>query len=168
MLSILMTIGLGAALSNQPVDALDLARYSGTWHEIARKPMYFERQCVRGVTATYVPRADGTVTVRNACTTAAGKSISVEGLARRAGAAPAELQVRFAPAWLAWLPFVWADYWVIARDPQYRWALVGEPSRRYLWVLARAPALDNDTLAGILAQARRMGYRTDDLVYPAP
>jgi len=63
---------------------------------------------------------------------------------------------------------VWADYWVLARDPDYRWALVGEPSRRYLWVLARSLTLKVPELASILAEARRMGYRTDDLVYPSP
>ena len=58
-----------------PVPDLDLARYAGTWHEIARLPMWFQRKCERGVTAHYEPRPDGTVAVHNACVTAEGKTL---------------------------------------------------------------------------------------------
>ncbi|PJW96359.1 hypothetical protein CWI54_27600, partial [Escherichia coli] len=49
------------ALPNQPVPALDIQRYAGEWHEIAHLPMFFQRKCVANITATYTPRADGTV-----------------------------------------------------------------------------------------------------------
>ena len=30
------------------------------------------------------------------------------------------------------VPMVWADYWVVDLDPDYQWAVVGGPSRKYL------------------------------------
>jgi len=76
--------------------------------------------------------------------------------------------VRFAPAWLSFLPFVWADYWVIALDPDYRWAVVGGPDRDYLWFLAREPVVDADTLETMKSHARRMGYALGPLVLVPP
>ena len=69
----------------------------------------------------------------------------MDGIARRSGERAAELEVRFAPAWLSFLPFVWADYWVIALDRDYQWAIVGEPDRDYLWFLTREPTVDAAT-----------------------
>ena len=152
----------------QAVPELDLARYAGTWHEIARLPMYFERKCVRDITATYTPREDGTITVRNACVKADGESQVSEGVARKAGTDPAKLEVRFAPDWLSKLPMVWADYWVIAVDPEYRWAIVGEPDREYLWILSREPELDVQTFEDLKGRARMLGYDLGELIVVSP
>jgi apolipoprotein D and lipocalin family protein len=142
-----------------PVPRLDQARYLGRWHEIARLPMFFQRKCARDVTATYSLNADGTIRVHNACRQADGSEISAEGVARQAepGIA-AKLEVRFAPAWLGWLPLVWADYWVIALDPDYRWAMVGQPGKKYLWILSREPSLDRATFDMLKGKATGMGY----------
>ena len=96
-------------LPNRPVPVPDLARYAGTWHEIAHLPLFFQRQCIDTITATYTPRPDGTLAVHNACRTAKGMDAS-DGVAHRVDADSGALKVRFAPSWLAWLPMVWADY----------------------------------------------------------
>lgn len=157
----------GADLPNRPVPELDLQRYAGRWHEIAHLPMFFQRQCVDTITATYAPRPDGTVGVRNACRTRKSMDAS-DGVARRVDARSGALEVRFAPGWLAWLPWVWADYWVIELDPEYRWAVVGSPSRKYLWVLSRGPSMDGALFRGIRDRARARGYPVDKLVMAAP
>ncbi len=69
-------------------------------------------------------------------------------MARAEGAArmvtpPSQFQVRFAPEWLAWLPFVWANYWVIDLADDYSYAVVSEPDREYLWLLARDPRMSD-------------------------
>jgi apolipoprotein D and lipocalin family protein len=153
----------------QPVPALDLPRYAGTWHEIARYPNWFQRHCVEDVTATYTVRDDGLVGVLNACRKADGETIRAAGVARRpdAARAPAKLEVRFAPDWLAWLPLVWADYWVVELAPDYSYALVGEPMREYLWILARSPRLDDATYARLLERATALGYDRSRLVRSA-
>jgi apolipoprotein D and lipocalin family protein len=148
------------------VPALDLDRYAGTWHEIARYPNVFERMCVRDVTARYTLNANGTIAVVNACRTEDGTLKSAEGLARVVG--PAKLEVRFAPAWLGWLPFVWGDYWVIELAPDYSYAVVGEPSREYLWILARDPRMDDATYARIAAGLAGFGYDPGRLLRNPP
>ncbi|XDZ32211.1 lipocalin family protein [Xanthomonas sp. NCPPB 2632] len=156
------------ALASTPVTAvshLDLDRYAGTWHEIARLPMWFQRKCEKDVTAHYTPQPDGTVAVHNACVTAEGKTIASDGVARRPEPfALGKLQVRFAPAWLSWVPLVWADYWVVALDDDYRWAMIGQPGRKYLWILSREPSLDRKTFEELKARAVSMGYDLGPLI----
>ncbi|MBP6626130.1 MAG: lipocalin family protein [Arenimonas sp.] len=168
----LLLLFAGPALAQPPLQAvpeLDLARYAGNWHEIARLPMYFQRNCASNTTATYTPREDGKLSVRNACLKADGSRMVSEGVARLAGTGPGKLEVRFAPDWLSALSFVWADYWVIALDADYRWAIVGEPGREYLWILSREPAMDAETLDGLKARARMLGYDLAELIVaPAP
>ena len=145
------------------VDTLDLNRYAGTWHEIARYPNFFERQCVRDVTATYSTNADGTIRVVNACRKDDGTMMQAEGVARMV-TPPSKLKVRFAPDWLGWLPFVWANYWVIDLADDYAYAVVGEPGRQYLWILARAPQMSDGVYARILGRLPALGFDPARLV----
>lgn len=151
-----------------PVPDLDLDRYAGVWHEIARLPNRFEDQCVADITATYTPLEDGRIRVVNACREDDGQVNAVEGEARQAGALPSQLEVRFAPKWLSFLPFVWADYWVLALGDDYQWALVGEPDRKYLWILSRSERMDRPTFDAITARARGLGFELDELVVVNP
>jgi len=138
------------------VGELDLDRYMGTWHEIARYPNFFERNCARDVTAKYARNADGTIRVVNACRDEGGALIRAEGVARVVGTG--KLEVRFAPAWLAWLPLVWGDYWVIGLGLDYSYAVVGAPSREYLWILARDPDMDEVAFARITSGLGAVGF----------
>ena len=138
------------------VPSVDLPRYLGTWHEIARYPNVFQRHCAGDVTADYARNADGTIRVVNACSRADGTRISVEGVARVVG--PGRLEVRFAQAWLAWLPLVWGDYWVIGLAADYSYAVVGAPSREYLWILARDRQMDEATFTRIAGGLAALGF----------
>ncbi len=155
-----------AAPALQTVAELDLARYEGRWYEIARKPNRFQEACARDVLVQYTRRVDGRLDVFNQCSEQDGDVRSVNGIARIPAPeqAPGRLEVRFAPAFLSFLPMVWADYWVLELDPSYRWAVVGGPGLRYLWVLSRTPSLPRGTLDGILTRVREQGYDTSDLV----
>lgn len=157
-----------ASLPNQPVPALDLDRYAGQWHEMAHLPMFFQRKCKDRITATYTLRADGDVDVRNACRTRAGKQDVSEGVAKPVQGQPGALKVRFAPGWLSWLPWVWGDYWVVELDPDYQWAVVGSPTRKYMWILSRTPTMSGDRFRQLVARARQRGYPVDQLVMAAP
>jgi apolipoprotein D and lipocalin family protein len=169
--TLLLTLATGSAvadtLRNVPIDTLDLPRYLGTWHEVARLPNSYQEDCVSGTTAEYMRSTRGEIVVRNRCIDAQGEVMSVEGVGREVVAASGNLQVRFAPRWLSWLP-VWADYWILDLDPEYRWAVVGGPTRKFLWVLAREPQLDAATFDGIKARAKARGYAVDRLTYPVP
>ncbi|WP_395139715.1 lipocalin family protein [Schlegelella aquatica] len=147
----------------QPVPRVDLQRYAGLWYQVALYPNDFQSHCVSDTTATYTPRADGTIEVLNQCRRSNGEPDRAEGVARHASKAPggvegSVLEVRFAPAWLAWLPWVWGDYWVIQLADDYRYAVVSEPSRKYLWVLSRSPALSPDDDATIRTRLREQGF----------
>jgi apolipoprotein D and lipocalin family protein len=148
------------------VDSLDLERYAGRFYEIARLPNRFQERCARDVTATYTVRGDGKVTVVNECETEEGARLRAEGEAKRAhpDRAVAELKVRFAPRVLSFLPFVWGDYWVLDLTPDYSLALVGEPRRRYLWVLSRTPRIDDESYQRLVSVAESMGYDVSRLV----
>ncbi|MEO8998589.1 MAG: lipocalin family protein [Rhodanobacter sp.] len=166
--AMLTTASAASVLTNAPVPSLDLQRYAGQWHEMAHLPMFFQRQCVDQITATYTANPDGSIAVHNACRTKNGKMDASDGVAKRVQGQPGALKVRFAPRVLAWLPFVWADYWVVELDPDYRWAVVGSPSRKYLWVLSRAPSMDTKLFQQIRDRARERGYPVDKLVMAAP
>ena len=164
-LSLLAPAPAPAAEPVTSVADLDLSRYAGQWYEIAHLPVSFQRQCAGDITATYALRADGRIGVRNACRTHAGKPAVAEGVARTVEGHPGRLQVRFVPDWLAWVPLVWADYWVIALDPDYQWAMVGDPGRDYLWILARDKQLPADLRERLLGQAKAQEIDTDRLIW---
>lgn len=153
--------------ANAPVAALDLHRYAGQWHEIAHVPMFFQRQCVDRITATYTLNSDGTIAVHNACRTKKGTMDASDGVAKPVAGQPGALKVRFAPRILTWLSWVWADYWVVDIDPDYQWAVVGGPSRKYLWVLSRTPTMKATVFKQIRERARERGYPVDKLVMAA-
>lgn len=131
--------------------SVDLERYYGTWYEIARLPNRFQSMCVSDTRADYRPDGD-VVSVVNRCRTAEGTFKQADGLARVVeGSRGAKLRVSF------FRPF-YGDYWILELDPDYRWVLIGEPGRRYAWVLARQPQLEEATLQRLLARASELGF----------
>jgi len=159
-LLILIVAAAGAAASAgqdpRPLDVVpkvDLQRYLGTWYEIATFPQRFQKGCV-GVTAHYSFRSDGAIDVVNVCRdgTLDGKVRSVRGKAWVVDRATnAKLKVRF------FWPFAGA-YWIIELDKDYQWAVVGHPSRKYLWVLGRTPQMDPSVYEDLLARISAKGY----------
>jgi apolipoprotein D and lipocalin family protein len=142
-----------------PVASLDVPRYMGTWYEIAKYPNRFQKDCAGFTSATYRLRADKTVEVLNRCRRADGGMDEAAGTARQVGKADAAtLKVRFAPAWLSFLPMVWGDYWVIDLDPGYRLAAVSDPRREYLWILSRTPTVPREVYAALLARLEKQGF----------
>lgn len=132
---------------------VDLDRYAGKWYEIARLPNWFQKACASNVTANYTLRPDGKITVVNECRKADGAPKSARGTARLAGANQPNTKLKVSFFW----PFS-GDYWIIGLDPDYRWALIGEPQRKYLWILSREPKLDEALYSRILQQAKNQGY----------
>ncbi len=163
--SALLLIGLGAtagliattrlnaerAPELRTVDRVDLSRYVGRWYEVARYPNRFERDCDRDVTAEYA-QEDGKIQVVNSCTKKNGERKVAKGKAKVAEKQTnAKLRVTF------FWPFYGA-YWIIDLDPEYRWAVIGEPSRKYLWILSRTPKLDDRTYSEITSRLASRGY----------
>ena len=138
---------------------VDLERYAGRWFEIARYPTPFQKRCAKNTTAEYALRGDGRLRVENRCTDARGRSIVARASARVVDrTSNAKLAVRFAPL----VPE--GDYWIVELDREYRYALVGEPKRRFVWMLARTPHLDEDTFSRLCVQLREHGYDPERLI----
>jgi apolipoprotein D and lipocalin family protein len=140
------------------VPRVDLSRYVGRWFEYAKYPNRFERDCDRDIIAHYTRLESGEIDVVNSCTLSDGKPKVSKGKAKVVDEhSHAKLKVTF------FWPF-YGDYWIIDLDPQYRWAVVGEPHRKYLWVLTRLPHLDAAQYAEITARLSAKGYDASKLV----
>ncbi|AXS80872.1 lipocalin family protein [Dechloromonas sp. HYN0024] len=167
-LGVLSTMANGSAADNEPpgssnavrtIPSLDVARYMGTWYEIAKYPNWFQKKCTGGTRADYSPMSDGRVKVINRCRIAGGDMTEAIGVARQVGpTTSAKLEVRFAPAWLSFLPFVWGDYWVIELDDDYQLVAVSEPKREYLWILSRTPKVDPVSYSALLTKLRQKAF----------
>jgi apolipoprotein D and lipocalin family protein len=136
-------VSIGVATAKEPeltvVDSVELDRYLGTWYEIASYPAWFQRNCT-AVTASYSLRDDGLIKVVNSCRKGSldGKLKQSTGRAKVVdGETNAKLKVSF------FGPF-WGDYWIIDLDAEYRWAVVGEPKRKYLWILSRTRSMNDE------------------------
>ena len=151
----------------QTVSQVDLARYVGTWYEIASFPQKFQRGCT-ATTATYTLRYDGEVDVVNRCRLDSpdGPEKVASGRARVVDMkSNAKLKVSF------FRPF-WGDYWIIDLADDYKFAVVGHPGRDYLWILSREPSMKADIYDAIVQRLVAQGYETNRLVRtvhgPAP
>ncbi|GJL66152.1 MAG: membrane protein [Nitrospirales bacterium] len=148
--------------------SVDLSRYGGLWHEIARLPMWAQRNCVSS-TAEYRLLASKEVAVRNACVTDTGEEISIEGVATVVDREhQAKLNVVF-DQWAAKLVALLTsseqgNYWILRVDPDYRLAIVGTPDRDYLWILARTPTLDEASYQDAVTFSQRLGFHTERLI----
>lgn len=144
---------------------VNIERYMGQWYEIARLPMFFQRNCASDVTASYQLNTDNTVQVLNQCINKKGELDRAYGVAYAQNAAKNKLKVSFLPKGLRWLPFSKGDYWVLRLDPDYQVALVGGPSRQYLWLLSRTPTLDQATIDTYLQTAQDQGFDISKLIW---
>ncbi len=148
------------------VPAVDLPRYAGLWYEVARLPNRFEEKCAGDVTAEYTLKASDRLKVVNRCRKKDGRMTEAVGEAKLAdGKGPnSRLKVRFAPSFLSFLPFVWGDYQIIELAPDYTYAVVGAPDRKYLWVLSRTPRMDEGVYQRLLEAARAQGFDTGRMI----
>lgn len=161
-----LALAAPAALSKELtiVEDLDLQRYQGQWHEIARLPNWFERKCASDIKAEYQLQPNGTVRVVNSCQTASGKVLKSVGVGKPKGKRRGHLLVTFAPKLLRSIPLVWADYCVVFVDASYTQAVVGDRRRRYLWFLSREKTISESEFKKLEAIALREGFDTQRLI----
>jgi apolipoprotein D and lipocalin family protein len=167
-LALVVALAAPVAAAQAPLQAVprvDLDRYAGRWHEIATIPAFFQRKCARDTEALYRPGDDGMLVVVNSCTRADGGREDIEGRARVVEpVSNARLEVSFIRFLGTWWFVFGGDYVVIGLDPDYRWALVAHPSRKYGWILARAPSLPPALLADLGSRLAAQGYDACDFV----
>lgn len=145
----------------EPARPVDVSRYSGLWYEFARYENGFEHDC-EAVTAQYALLPSGDVSVKNTCRedSVRGPTRVAEGTARPAGD---PLGAKFKVSFFG--PALLTNYWVLDHGEAYDWAIVGEGSGRYLWLLTREPRPSQAKRLQLLARVEGLGYDTRMLRY---
>jgi apolipoprotein D and lipocalin family protein len=140
------------------VKQIDLQKYSGKWYEIARKPNFFQRNCVRS-TAEYQVIDSSSVSVYNVCYKSDNSTSDISGTAKIVDAnEPAKLKVRFNI-------FAQGEYWVTDLDSNYQWAVVSSSKKSSLFILAREAPMKPELLKEILDTLKAKNFNLDDLVF---
>ncbi len=166
LFSILIKAERGEKEPLDVVSTVDLMKYSGVWYEIARLPNPFEGKCAGDISATYSVLNKNRLKVVNRCRKKSGQFTEAVGEARLASRSGpnSRLKVRFAPSFLSFISFVWGDYQIIELAHDYSYALVGEPGRKYLWVLSRAPRMDEAVYQRLVERAAGQGFDVRQLI----
>lgn len=141
------------------VKNLDIPRYMGRWYEIASFPTIFQPKSYVNTRATYTLNPNATIDVLNESWNN-GKRVSIEGLAFKADPKSDEAKLKvifYLPPFLPVIPIT-GDYWVLYVDNKYQYALVGHPTRNYLWILSRKPVIDEITYNQLVEKAKQEGY----------
>jgi len=150
-------------LAPKTANNVNLKRYQGTWYELARLPMYFQRNCAQSE-ARYTLQADGDMAVLNRCLTPDWKWEEARGTATpQVPGKTDKLWVRFNNWFSALLPK--GNYWVLYVSDDYKTAIVGNPNRRHLWLLSRTPEVNETVREDLLGKARQQGYDTTRLIW---
>ena len=149
----------------QTAASVDLTRYQGTWYEIARLPNWFQKACTQSK-ATYKLLESGDVAVRNDCLTTTGKPKIAFGTASVVDKQTnAKLEVVFDNWFSRLFPFLTkGKYWILYLDTQYQTVIVGTPDRKYLWIMARTPQIEEQMYQQLVSRARTLGFDTDRLI----
>lgn len=169
MLVLACLVACGACTAHhrplETVSEVDLARYQGTWHEIARLPNWFQKECIRS-RATYRLTEAGEITVLNECETSPGSLKAAHGTAvvvdRETNA---KLNVVFHNWFSRLFPFLAkGKYWILYLDDDYTTVIVGTPDRKYLWILARTPDLDEAVYQDLVRRCAALSFDTTRLI----
>jgi apolipoprotein D and lipocalin family protein len=159
ILSFLSLFFFGCSTPSVPlktVEKVDINSYLGTWYEIARYEHFFEKGC-SDVKATYALKDNGDISVLNECMKE-GELSQAKGIAYATDASNSKLKVSF------FRPF-YGNYWILMLGENYEYALIGEPSREYLWILSRQKVISKELKATILNRLAEFGYTQEKLVW---
>ena len=135
---------------------VDLTRYAGKWHVIAKLPNSFQKNC-DCATAQYSLKDNGQVEVLNTCVKPDGSIKDIKGTAKSVSDNNDKLKVSF-------FPLIWGNYQILDLDENYQTVLVGEPSRKYLWILSRTEAISNSEYSRLISKAQSLGFPTENIV----
>ena len=145
---------VGNAHVPEPAKPVSVQAYLGRWYEIARYEQSFQKGC-EGVTADYSLRPSGKLAIVNTCREPDGRTRQAKALAYVIpNTGNTQLKVSF------FGPIYIGNYWILDHAEDYAWSIVGEGSRRFLWVLTREPVPSSDLKAELIERVHGLGYDT--------
>jgi len=158
-----LSLGLFAFLSScnsgdelKTVEKVDIEKYAGTWYEIYRLPNRFEKN-LSCVTANYTVLKNGKIQVINRGYKDKDNFKEITGKAWLPNPnTSSQLKVQF------FWPFS-GDYYIMKLGENYDYALVGSPTRDYLWILARSPHLNDSVIQSLKDYAKNDGFAVDKM-----
>ncbi|EAL3067113.1 biotin transporter BioY [Campylobacter coli] len=140
---------------------VNLEKYMGTWLEMARKPVFFQKSCVQSK-AEYQLEYEGStpvVNIKNICVKKDGEVSQVQGKAKVKS--PRALSVKFS---IFMNLFNKTNYEILFIDTNYEVAVVGSPDKEYLWILSRK-IIDKKEIDKLLDIAKQKGFDISDIVF---
>jgi apolipoprotein D and lipocalin family protein len=148
---------------------LNIEQYLGKWYQIASIPAWFQRNCAKNTTAVYSKVEDGLLQVENSCENKNGETSTVIGRAKinQKLHSPSKLEVTFFNILGHWFWTFGGNYWVMevgSRGDIYEYSVVGDPTRKYLWILARKPQLTLEEVKPIRDQIKAQFYDLDKII----
>lgn len=156
VISAILLLSCSGVQSLSTVEQVDFNQYAGTWYEIARIPNQFETN-LECVTAEYVISGEKIEVINRGFNTKKGKWVTSTGKAKQAGPdGTSQLKVSF------FWPFS-GDYYIMNVTPDYEYALVGSPTRDYLWILSRTTSLSSSMKEKFSNQASKEGFDVSKL-----
>jgi len=150
--------GSALAAAPEPTKPVDLSRYAGRWFEMARLHNRIEETCI-SATADYIEHGDNVQAVET-CRHAPPAPDKVYHASVKIMDPGQNAKLR-----LTFFPFVYKDYWVLDHANDYSWAILGEPTGKYLWIFTRAPEPPPAERTAVLARAKALGYDTSKLIF---
>lgn len=155
-----------SALPPSTAPKIDLNRYIGKWHEVARLPAPFQKANEAAI-AEYGINEDGTLAVRNIAIRANGGERDIKGRAIILNPpVNTKLEVSF-DTWFAWFipTSEKGNYWILHVDARYQEAIVGTPDRKFLWILARSPEIPEHRREALVKIGESRGYDVSRLIH---
>ncbi len=142
----------------QTVPYVNLQSFLGSWHEIASIPQIFQRNCAKNTVANYSLDEKGGINVVNTCEKENGQTIVATGKAKVFDSQTnAKLSVTFLKlgTWIYWVP---GNYWILDLAEDYRYAVIGDETGRYGWIISRTPRMDEADFMAAVSTLKRNGY----------
>lgn len=160
LISVLFLMSVAVKAEIPTAQYVDLKRYIGKWYEVASIPQSFQKKCIRNTTAEYSFAEDDLIKVINSCDTKDGSRSVAEGRAKIVdNASNSKLKVTFVKL-ITWIFTFGGNYWILDVAPDYSYALVGDPTLDYAWILSRTSSLNKTTYIEIESKFKAIGYDT--------
>jgi apolipoprotein D and lipocalin family protein len=150
--------GVALAAAPQPTKPVDITRYAGRWFEMARLHNHIEEACI-SATADYIDTGDHVEAIET-CHHAPPSPDKVYRASVKVMDPGQNAKLR-----LTFFPFVYKDYWVLDHANDYSWAILGEPTGKYLWIFTRTPEPPPAERTTVLARAKALGYDISKLIF---